>query len=98
MPQQLRPCGTTAAYRRHLYAGETPCEKCVAAYRQEARELMAKRRNSPGPKPLHPCGTLGAHERHRRRGEDPCEPCRQARAAYMADYKSRTRTAVGRTA
>lgn len=27
----LKPCGTTAAYRRHLRHGERPCEHCRQA-------------------------------------------------------------------
>ncbi len=29
--RHLRPCGTLAAYRRHLRHGERPCERCKAA-------------------------------------------------------------------
>jgi hypothetical protein len=25
---QVKPCGTRAAWRRHRYHGEDPCEKC----------------------------------------------------------------------
>lgn len=36
MTGPLKPCGTTAAYRRHLRAGEKPCDACrKAAYRAE---------------------------------------------------------------
>lgn len=31
MPRQLRPCGTPAAYSRHLYRNEEPCDACKAA-------------------------------------------------------------------
>jgi hypothetical protein len=31
MPRKLRPCGTRAAYQRHLYNKEEPCEACKAA-------------------------------------------------------------------
>lgn len=31
MTRALKPCGTTAAYRRHLRAGEAPCDACRAA-------------------------------------------------------------------
>ena len=30
-PLRPQPCGTSAAYRRHLRAGERPCPKCCAA-------------------------------------------------------------------
>lgn len=29
----LKPCGTEAAYRRHLRAGEDPCDECREAHR-----------------------------------------------------------------
>ena len=31
MPRKLQPCGTRAAYARHLYNHEDPCEACKAA-------------------------------------------------------------------
>ena len=30
----LQPCGTRAAYRRHLRHGTRPCESCLAAERR----------------------------------------------------------------
>jgi hypothetical protein len=33
----LQPCGTWGAYRRHLRAGETPCESCREAARTSCR-------------------------------------------------------------
>lgn len=35
MGRKLKPCGTEAAYRRHLRAGEQPCEMCAAIHRAE---------------------------------------------------------------
>lgn len=32
MPRELQPCGTPAAYRRHLRKKETPCEACRVAH------------------------------------------------------------------
>jgi hypothetical protein len=41
----LQPCGTEAAYRRHLRANETACEPCLAANRavtyRSIRNLLA---------------------------------------------------------
>lgn len=31
MARKLQPCGTRAAYARHLYRKEEPCEACKAA-------------------------------------------------------------------
>ena len=33
-----QPCGTLAAYRRHLKDGETPCEPCRAANREHSNK------------------------------------------------------------
>lgn len=32
MARELRPCGTEAAYQRHLRHGEEPCEACDRAH------------------------------------------------------------------
>lgn len=39
-----QPCGTTAAYARHLRHGETPCDACRKANAERHRALYAKRR------------------------------------------------------
>lgn len=40
----LQPCGTRAAYMRHLKAGEQPCEPCREAKNAYQRQWMARRR------------------------------------------------------
>jgi hypothetical protein len=37
MTAQLRPCGTPAAYKRHLRHREPPCDDCTAANRLSSR-------------------------------------------------------------
>ncbi|MFG2211034.1 WhiB family transcriptional regulator [Streptomyces sp. NPDC048638] len=50
---QLKPCGTTAAYRRHLRAGQKPCRACkTAEYVRRAERTAA--RTSPR---RHPTST-----------------------------------------
>lgn len=39
-----QPCGTLAAYRRHLKAGEPVCDDCQTASRDDARERRRKHR------------------------------------------------------
>jgi hypothetical protein len=90
MARELRPCGTPAAYRRHVYHGEVPCKACADADRKDSRERMRKRRGGGGPKPLQPCGTPAAYQRHHRRNQKPCQACSAAWSAYMAAYKART--------
>lgn len=40
-PRVLVPCGTVAAYYRHLRHGEKPCGSCKAARRQHDRDRRA---------------------------------------------------------
>ena len=42
-PRVLKPCGTTAAARRHHRKGEELCGPCREAYRENMRELNARR-------------------------------------------------------
>lgn len=38
----VQPCGTRAAYRRHMNRHETPCGPCIEAARIEARNHWNK--------------------------------------------------------
>lgn len=40
----LKPCGTSAAYRRHLRKDEEPCDACLAAIRLEKKESKSTAR------------------------------------------------------
>ena len=40
--KELKPCGTSAAYQRHLNRGEIPCEKCKKAAREARYERHRK--------------------------------------------------------
>lgn len=45
-PENMRPCGTTAAYARHLRRNEPPCDECRqvhAAWQQEYRQRNRSR-------------------------------------------------------
>ena len=44
MARNLQPCGTWAAYKRHLRKGEEPCDDCREAARVQQRERSAARR------------------------------------------------------
>lgn len=39
-----QPCGTVAAYKRHLYNDEEPCDACREANRVHHRELYRRRK------------------------------------------------------
>lgn len=41
MARELKPCGTPAAYRRHLRKGQEACEACKRAARDEKRNQRA---------------------------------------------------------
>lgn len=40
----VQPCGTPAAYKRHLEHGERPCAPCLAANNRSQQETAAHRR------------------------------------------------------
>lgn len=44
MTRALKPCGTYAAYRRHLRAKESPCEECRQAARDQKNSRKAAER------------------------------------------------------
>lgn len=41
MARELKPCGTPAAYRRHLRKGQKACDACKRAARDEKRNQRA---------------------------------------------------------
>lgn len=86
MPRELKPCGTMAAYMRHRYHGERPCEACVGAWRQYKVARRGGYKSLPSPAP---CGTSAAYKRHLDYGEVPCDPCRQAKVKYQRDLRAR---------
>ena len=86
-PRKLAPCGTRAAYRRHHYRGETPCQPCKDAERA-ARYGVAISDLTPVPV-KEGCGTRAGYRTHRRKSELPCEPCREAHKEYMREYRAR---------
>lgn len=59
--RKLQPCGTVAAYKRHLRRGEEACEECLAAKRQHQSQARAKERVPavPVPVPAAPDGDGG---------------------------------------
>lgn len=84
----LMPCGTVAAYRRHLRHGETPCDACREVEYLRGRKGRPKR-------PLEPCGTRAAYERHRRAGEPACEACLRANTVAVRDGRIERSTRPG---
>ncbi|MDX2709988.1 hypothetical protein PV350_45460 [Streptomyces sp. PA03-6a] len=88
-PNATKPCGTAAAYARHLRHGETPCEDCRRANREYKKGGGARAKRQGQRKPINH-GTTAGYQQHRYRGEAPCEACREAmrvksRERYYAD-------------
>lgn len=46
MPRELKPCGTAAAYRRHVRRGEPVDELCAQAARDQKNDRVAERRGA----------------------------------------------------
>lgn len=79
--RELKPCGTTAACRRHLRWGQEPCESC--------KEAEYARNRKHGPFRAARCGTNGGYKRHLRLREKPCESCRLAHSAEAEIARNR---------
>lgn len=48
-PRKLRPCGTDAAYSRHLFNKEIPCDPCTEAHAAAVkRRRNARKANASG--------------------------------------------------
>ena len=89
----LLPCGTNAAYGRHLHKGEKPCPACTQAhadYTAERRNTPPENRNRPPAK----CGTPSGAVRHWRNKEAACEPCAESRREYERQRKAKKKLAA----
>lgn len=91
MPRQLQPCGTNAAYARHIKAHEDVDSACRAAHNAYNAALAAG--TLPGPPEPPPCGSVEAYDRHRYRSEPIDDLCRKAHSAYMREYRAKRRRA-----
>ena len=82
-PRELAPCGTNAAYARHLIHKETPCDPCRKAgteHREKRKRARLEREGKVAPTQRTPaaCGTAAGRTKHKRNGEPVCDPCRLA--------------------
>lgn len=94
MTRTLQPCGTYAAYRRHLRHQEPPDDACRAA--GTAGRAKYKRPPHPRQPGEARCGTLAGWSRHQNRGETPCPACCTRKAEY--DKRRREAPQHARTA
>lgn len=90
----LKPCGTDAAYKRHLKANEKPCEPCTIAHNYAVREWDRATNKRPA-RFLAPCGTPGAYQRHQRNGEKIDAACRKAHAKKERIRRAKIRKETG---
>lgn len=84
---RLKPCGTDAAYKRHLSNGEIACDQCLTAHRVAIRKWDRKANTRPRRK-LSPCGTAAAYRRHQRRKESIDQACREANNKQTRDRRA----------
>ena len=78
-----KPCGTVAAYKRHLKRGEVICLPCKIAVREYSRNRYAEGRTIlQTPLDESNCGTTAGYQAHIKRKLPPCEPCKAAKRAY----------------
>lgn len=84
-PRKLKPCGTEAAYARHLKRGEPIDDLCREGSSKE-RSLRRNKGKPEGWDAEKPCGTLAARSRHKRLGEPVDEACR---LVYNEDARKR---------
>lgn len=82
----LRPCGTLAAYSRHLRHGEIACDLCKRAVRGASRNHPSRAHRKP--KKSARCGTSSGFQRHKRLGESPCSDCREAFNSYRREKRT----------
>jgi len=82
MTQPLKPCGTDAAYKRHLKRRERACTPC-----RRAHALATALQKDPDwkPKEIPACGTVRAYKRHLRHGEVTDRECCDAWAEDKRD-------------
>ena len=73
MSRALKPCGTDAAYARHLRHGEQACDPCLEANRVAS---LARRH-----------GNAAYMERHRQRSAAHSRAARRLMAEYPARFR-----------
>lgn len=82
--------GTYAGASAHLYRGEPPCDACLEAKREYAREYrrkVAAKEHTPVKREPAECGTQSGYFRHLRKGEKACKPCRNAHSEAIRKYR-----------
>ena len=89
MPRKLQPCGTPAAYRRHLRGGEKPCLPCARAHAKAKEDRAAKRRANEAPVQLNVVADVTAAD------DGDIDPLQDARD-NLAEVREAMKSAVPR--
>lgn len=104
------PCGTPAAYRRHVKQRQKACPRCTWAWwlysraTVEERALLkaaapdVDRRHPPTVRASGPgkCGTVAGYDTHRENRETPCQDCLLAAVEVVSRLKpTRIRRSCG---
>lgn len=88
----MMPCGTPAAYRRHVKQEQEACPRCAWAWwlyskaTREEREILKTPLKYPVTSATTRdwgtirCGTIGGYDAHREHGEQVCRKCLNAAA------------------
>lgn len=97
MPTKPQGCGTTAAYQRHLRAGETACDDCKAAWAKKSADRYeanpeAARQRTRRYKKRHPEKVREGKRRYRENHAASIAKCN--RKYYRDHYQRR---AVGQS-
>ena len=99
-PRELEPCGTAAAFQRHKYRGEEPCQPCREAHNIQSNiyKKALNERRAAAAEPMPCCGApvdgSGRSQkyawRHKQAGTPPCRAAKDCRNAMDRKiYKSR---------
>lgn len=85
MARELEPCGTNAAYIRHVRRKEPTCQACRDAHAAYNREHEGGGR----PRGEAKCGTQAGYDKHLRRRQETCAECRAAHSRHVGSYAKR---------
>lgn len=92
--RRLAPCGTPAAYDRHVRNGEPVDDPCRLAHNARNVQVRAEARHRSA---AADHGTRSGYQKHLRAGTTPCDLCQQAHADTATRYR-RTGTTTERSA
>lgn len=91
----LKPCGTDAAYKRHIRRRETACDPCKDAHAAQLAKDRGGNHTGKRRRTTPECGTYSGAVQHRKKGEPVDFACRRAESEYnKARYEKKKATAA----